>query len=662
MHISRVLVRNFRNFKELLIDPYPRNAVIVGVNGVGKSNLLHALRIVMDPSLPESARHLGAEDISDYADSALEDGVEVRIEVDISGFGYDHDSLSVFDECMVSHDPMTARLIYVFRRRAGHGTPGELTADDYEWKVFGAVVDGKEVHHVRRHLPLNVLPALRDVVRDLSRWHDSPLQELLGANPPTPGALEAAAKAIATAMDQLAQDGPITKIAGNLGRRLDDLAGPQMDVEPALGFASGKPDRLLRSTKLYTDAQRFRNVADASSGHANVIYFGLLLERFAVRRRKEAVLDSLLAVEEPEAHLHPVLQRQLFRALLRGGTSLTVTTHSPNIAAVSPVGALIQLRSVPGQGTIAVTGTQVDVTDSQRADLERYLTVSRAELLFCSAAILVEGPSEAYLLPALARVLGFDLDSYGVIIADVAGTDFVPYRALLGSDGLDVPHVIITDGDPVRRLRGEQRRVYAGLRRAAKLISEAGDSLSPDSADFGVPPSSLIDSIAEDPSALLAVRLAAAEGDVFVGLDTLEVDIAPMLEGEMLAAFGELQSSRVAVGSFNSAVRAIAGHQGSDEDRDELLRRIEDVGKGRLAQRLAEHIATSPDLGEWVTEPFTSREPTDDTSQRGISTEELMKMDSFGYLLAALDRVSRMVRHRGLLPVEDFPFPEDGDD
>lgn len=53
MHITRVLVHNFRNFKELLVDPYPRAAVIVGANGLGKSNRLYT----PDPP-PKAVHHL----------------------------------------------------------------------------------------------------------------------------------------------------------------------------------------------------------------------------------------------------------------------------------------------------------------------------------------------------------------------------------------------------------------------------------------------------------------------------------------------------------------------------------------------------------------------------------------------------------------------------
>lgn len=633
MHISRVRILNFRNFKELLIDPYPHSAVIVGANGVGKSNLLEALRLPLDPSLPDTARVLRPEDLCDDADLALKDGGEVRVEVDITDLGPDPAVRVIFKDCAVGLDPMTIRIVYVFRRRRGAGTAGELTPDDYEWKVFGGQFERVQVNQARRHVPLNVLPALRDGTRDLSRFRGSPLQELLKATPPSSSALEAAALAVQGAMSDLAGDGPIMSIAGELDGRLKQLAGPQMSVAPTLGFASSKPELLLRSMQLFTDEKRARSVADASSGHANVIYLGLLLERFAVRRRKDTVMDSLLAVEEPEAHLHPVLQRQLFRSLLRGETSLTVTTHSPNIAAVTPLASLVHLRSVPGGGTVAHTAAAASLADVQRADIERYLTVSRAELLFCRAAILVEGPSEAYLLPALAYVLGFDLDAHGVIIANVSGVTFGPYRSLLGPKALNVPHAIITDGDPVRRVRDGVRSVHSGLRRAMSLIP--GDQ----------PLRKLVNVITagKTPGDPFGARLrAASTGDVFIGSDTLEVDIVPLLGQQMIAAFGELGRSAASARSFNAAVHALLDGTATDDDRDELLRRVDAVGKGRFSQRLADHVEKLP--GALLADAIGGNGQPEPTA------ESFMKAGSFGYLFAALDRVSRMVRGRGLLP------------
>src|SRR5882762_9892866 len=54
------------------------------------------------------------------------------------------------------------------------------------------------------------------------------------------------------------------------------------------------------------------------------------------------------------------------------------------------------------------------------------------------------------------------LDVHGITVCSVAGTNFAPYVKLLGPAGLRIPHVVLTDLDPVenrpplaqRRVRG----------------------------------------------------------------------------------------------------------------------------------------------------------------------------------------------------------------
>ena len=93
------------------------------------------------------------------------------------------------------------------------------------------------------------------------------------------------------------------------------------------------------------------------------------------------------------------------------------------------------------------------------ADLERYLDVTRGEMLFANGVLLVEGDTERFLLPALAKANGIDFDELGISVCSVAGTNFLPYIELLGERGLRLPVAVVTDGDPAEDLkkRGEVR-------------------------------------------------------------------------------------------------------------------------------------------------------------------------------------------------------------
>ena len=90
MHLSRVEIVNFRNFKHLTLDPFSVRAVIVGENGVGKSNFLAALRLVLDPSLPDSKRILRPDDIfEETRTAALVKELKSAYPVEIQGFEAD---------------------------------------------------------------------------------------------------------------------------------------------------------------------------------------------------------------------------------------------------------------------------------------------------------------------------------------------------------------------------------------------------------------------------------------------------------------------------------------------------------------------------------------------------------------------------------------------
>ena len=186
---------------------------------------------------------------------------------------------------------------------------------------------------------------------------------------------------------------------------------------------------------------------------------------------------------------------------------------------------------------------------------------------------MVEGLAELFLIPAVAENLGIALDQYGITVCSVHGTDFVPFAKLLGPKGLDVPFVIITDGDRFTNNKGlEQSR---GLRRVIAL-AETVDS-------------SKVSSLKQmyDSGSWNDMYEAADKMGIFVGDETLEVDLFDSGHGqEVVDTLKELGLGTAVSGELQKLAELDRNLNEGEAGR--LLEVIERRGgKGRVAQRLA---------------------------------------------------------------------------
>jgi putative ATP-dependent endonuclease of the OLD family len=123
----------------------------------------------------------------------------------------------------------------------------------------------------------------------------------------------------------------------------------------------------------------------------------------------------------------------------------------------------------------------------------------------------------------------------------------------------------------------------------------------------------------------------------------------------MISAMCDLEPSADLQAKFTDAVRAVRDGDDELEQRTELLRRINYVSKGRFAQRLAEYVENSGDTAGAMIHENVSALPVE--FEDGIEFENgpyvnantLMKLGTYGHLLAALNYVSWAVRGQGLL-------------
>ncbi len=155
--------------------------------------------------------------------------------------------------------------------------------------------------------------------------------------------------------------------------------------------------------------------------------------------------DPIVALEEPEAHLHPSAVRALWQLIEQIPGQKIISTHSGDLLSEVPSDAVVRLHNEGG----CVKASRMQDVNLDSTDIRKFnyhIRRARGELLFSKCWILGEGETEGTLIPEFARILGKDLER--------AGIRFVTYQSgisletcLRVANGMGIQWVVLADND-----------------------------------------------------------------------------------------------------------------------------------------------------------------------------------------------------------------------
>lgn len=465
MYLKTLQIKKFRSISEMEINFNKGMNILIGENNAGKTAIIDALRICL--SHGRQWKDIGVRFEEDFhIDSSDINCTPQPIEFDLI-FAVENDEDRRFFTSMIWQDPgdPTHQNIQLhFRYEVEQTVSG---VKKMRWRSWGGEMEGQPIDTNEAQLiyytylaPLrNAEQELRPYAKDnkiTSLFRDLTSFKMLDAAGATVTQnLDDAQKlALAAKLETVVNGNDWSGLIGT-GTSLINEHLEKADIRSKfssvhLRLTEYKYDNIVKAIMtrkpVFATAllpagqehmQRHFDVSQNGLGDNNLIFAAAVLGDLKNRRAEKKEHYYSLLIEEPEAHLHPQRQNTFFNYLnnLRElDLQLFVTSHSPTLTAKSNLDDLIVIQQVPGVNH-PYTLKNSELSALNKSYLQKFLDVTKSQLFFSNGTILVEGISEALLLPVLAKIvnLEYDLEQNGVEVVNIGGVAFEPFAKLYNS-------------------------------------------------------------------------------------------------------------------------------------------------------------------------------------------------------------------------------------
>lgn len=460
MYLSSIHIDNFKGIKTLDVNFQKDINVIIGENGGCKTSLIDAIRLLYNLGDQQRELYVTVDDFY-LGESVITIAYEFKgLTADQKGAFYEYVVLGEkeeedFAKITISYKKEKQKILFSYYTGEVEGH----RADSVTFQYF--------IHYY--------LGALRDSTRDLLTNRNNILGSLINRQVEKNNSQASYEALMKTANEELLKQKEVTDSQQSINTNLINIYKRSIENQIGLRIEESKAEYIVNIIKPYLphDTETLTgegfNLKQNSLGFNNLIYIATVLGDINQQLKDDKTSHYTLLIEEPEAHLHPQLQLNLFEFLKQtnnqDNSQLFITTHSPTLTSKVPLDNLIHLsknheainlnQCFEDREAIQVEEDDEDAfTDdalSRKKQLELYIDVTKSQLFFSKGVLFVEGISEELLVPVFAKILNQSLVDYKIELLNADGTSFYPFIYLFNSTDklktLPMPLSILTDDD-----------------------------------------------------------------------------------------------------------------------------------------------------------------------------------------------------------------------
>lgn len=454
MKFEKIFINNFRNFENVAINLSNKN-IFFGLNDVGKTNFLYALRYVFD----KDVRKQNLLD-SDFHDKRLDKPIEIIVTIDISDIedsdcqklraqlkgALKSDNNKVYIKLLAEYNKSELLALPILSWGGDINNLQEMKQRGYLYEIDYVF----SVIYIDSYVDLYSL--FKKNVNQLIKNENNDDRDILNN----------IQKTVSELNKQISSLSGIKEFEGKLTPEYQKFRDEGISVSIKSEIAvKGLYSNIIPYIKQDNDNNLYPTAGEGRKKLLAYSIFDILSDENAEKK------INLFLVEEPENNLHKSMQIALSQILFTDSiyTYLFVTTHSPFVLYEMNKVNLVRIYSEKKINSISTFYKVPDTFQKNKKMLNRCLS----EAIFANKVLLVEGPSEYMLFSKVLSTVHPFYEADGIYILPVNGVGFEIYFSIL--DKLKIFNVVKTDND-LRAVKGKGAYSVLGFSRCNTYIGE----------------------------------------------------------------------------------------------------------------------------------------------------------------------------------------------